>query len=99
MQENDPGTHFAPLFALLETIVAARDYTNPTVAERTAACTQAARNAGVPPERILAYLRQRLHDAPLSAVGDWYRGVLVDRIIARAIDSYFDNPPGAGSRA
>lgn len=93
MDEKDIAPYFAPLLSLLETVVAQRDYENPALAEAVAHGAIAAREAGIPPERVLAYLRTRLHEAPLAAVGDWYRGVLVDRIVLRAIEAWY---PGAG---
>ena len=90
MQENDLAPHFAPLFALLEAVSETRHYSDPDVGERVAHGAAAARRAGVPPEAVLAFLRRRLHEAPLSAVGDWYRGVLVERLIAHASGAYFD---------
>ena len=89
MPELDPEPHFATLFALLETVVATKDYANSAIDRQVAASAAAARAAGIAPERIVAYLRVRLHQAPLSAVGDWYRSVLVERLIARTIEAYF----------
>jgi hypothetical protein len=40
---------------------------------------------------MLAYLRSRTWDVPLAEIGDWYRGVLADRLVARAIEAYFDS--------
>ena len=90
VHENDPAQHFAPLLALLETVVATKDYTNPAVKRQVDASTAAARDAGVRPETLIAFLRERLHQAPLSAVGDWYRSVLVERLVSWAIQAYFD---------
>ena len=90
VHENDPAQHFAALLALLETVVATKDYTNPAVKRQLDASTVAARDAGVRPETLIAYLRERLHQAPLSAVGDWYRSVLVERLVSWAIQAYFD---------
>ena len=85
----DPETHFAGLLALLETVVATKDYANPAIDREVAAAASAARAAGITPERVVAYLRVRLHQAPLSAVGDWYRSVLVERLTSRTIQAYF----------
>lgn len=90
MRDNDPAPHFDPLFGRLEAIVVARDYGNPAVGELVAAGAAAARRHGVSPEVMIAYLRRRVHQAPLAAVGDWYRGVIADRIVSRAIAAYFD---------
>jgi len=90
VSEIDASPHFAPLFDLLEAVVETRDYTNPAVVERAAAGAVATRRAGISPETMIAYLRRRLHQAPLSAVGDWYRAVLVEHVVARAIDAYYD---------
>ena len=89
MSATDPEPHFAPLFALLQTVVTTKDYANPAVDRAVTSSALAARAAGIPPERVLGYLRVRLNGAPLSAVGDWYRSVLVERLIARAIAAYF----------
>lgn len=89
VQDIDPHPHFAALFALLETVVATKDYANPAIDREVEASAAAARSAGIAPERVLAYLRVQLHQAPLSAVGDWYRTVLVERLIARTIQAYF----------
>ena len=92
MPESDPSPHFAALLAVLETVVATKGYTDPAVMAEAAAGARSARAAGVPPERVIAYLRTRLHGAPLSAVGDWYRAVLVERLVGQAIQAYFDVP-------
>ena len=89
VQDRDPEPHFAALLALLETVVARKDYANPAIDREVAASAAAARAAGITPERVLSYLRVRLHQAPLSAVGDWYRSVLVERLISRTIQAYF----------
>ena len=95
----DPEPHFATLFALLETVVVTKDYANPAIDREVASSAAAARAAGIVPERVVAYLRVRLHQAPLSAVGDWYRSVLVERLIARTIEAYFAAPdPTDGER-
>ena len=92
VQDLDPEPHFAALLALLGNVVATKDYANPAIDRAVAASAAAARAAGVPPERVLSYLRVRLHQAPLAAVGDWYRSVLVERLIARTIEAYFAAP-------
>ena len=92
VSDIDPEPHFAALLALLATVVARKDYDNPAIDREVAACAAASRAAGIPPERVIAYLRVRLHQAPLSAVGDWYRSVLVERLIARTIEAYFAAP-------
>ena len=89
VQDRDPEPHFAALFALLETVVATKDYSNPAIDREVEASAAAARAAGIVPERVISYLRVRLHQAPLSAVGDWYRSVLVERLISRTIQAYF----------
>jgi hypothetical protein len=89
-QETDPAPHFEPLLALLQAVVVTRDYANPAIDLQAGASTVAARDAGFAPEVVVAYLRQRVHETTLSAVGDWYRTVLVERLVARAIDAYFE---------
>jgi hypothetical protein len=96
VHENDSAPHFAPLFELLQAVVRTRDYSNPAVAERVAEGAVAARAAGIRPEVMLAYLRRRLNEAPLSAVGDWYRSVLIERVITHATLAYFDVPDNGG---
>ena len=88
--ENDPAPHFVPLFQILETVVQTRDYATAAIGATAATGAVAARAAGVTPEAVIAFLRRRLHEAPLSAVGDWYRGVLIERVVAHAIAAYFD---------
>ena len=87
--EPDPAPHFAPLFELLATAVDARDLSNPRIGDLLASGAVAARSAGVRPETMLAYLRRRVTASPLSSVGDWYRGVLAERIVAGAVSAYF----------
>jgi hypothetical protein len=89
VQEKDPAPHFARLFALLQAAVDTNDYSNPALSDAVAEGARAARAEGIEPERLISYLRRHLHGVPLSAVGDWYRGVLVEGMIARAIDGYF----------
>jgi hypothetical protein len=95
VSDTDPEPHFAPLLALLQTVVTTRDYANPAVDRAVESSAFSARVAGIPPERVLSYLRVRLSGAPLSAVGDWYRSVLIERLIARAIEAYFADAPTA----
>jgi hypothetical protein len=92
--EYDAAPHFAPLFEFLETVITTRDYANPAVDEYVDTGIRSARAAGVPPEVAIAFLRERVRDAPLAAVGDWYRAVLAERIVARAIATYFGNDGG-----
>lgn len=99
MHDTDPAPHFAPLFALLERIVAQRDYDNEEIADHVVRGVRSARAAGLPPERVLAYLRKRLHQAPLAAVGDWFRGVLVDRLVGVAVEAYASDSTGPGAAA
>jgi len=89
-QQNDPAPHFDPLLALLQAVVVTKDYANPAIDRQAGASTVAARDAGFPPEAVIAYLRQQVHQTPLSAVGDWYRAVLIERLVARAIEAYFE---------
>ena len=95
MPDPNPAPHFAPLFERLDAIADPNDYANPSLAGQAAGCALAARAAGVPPEAMVAYLRRRLNDVPLSNVGDWYQGVLVERLVSRAILSYFSDGPQA----
>ena len=83
---------FADLFALLAVAVSRRDYESPELTAAAASGARAARRAGIAPERMLSYLRARIAPSPLADVGDWYRGVLSDRLVARAIEAYFDEP-------
>jgi hypothetical protein len=94
---NDPAPHFDQLFSRLETVVITHDYNNATVAELVTAGARSAQGAGVSPEAMIMYLRRRVHGAPLAAVGDWYRTVLAERIISRAILAYFDAAPAEAS--
>ena len=96
----DAALFFADLFALLDRAVSRRDYESPELTDAVTRGARAARRAGVPPQRLLAYLRSRTRDAPLAEIGDWYRGVLADRFVARAIEAYFDEPghPGVPPR-
>jgi len=96
VHEPDVSAYFAPLFALLEVAIAQRDYESPAIADAVDQGAAAARAAGVPPERVLSELRARLHSAPLIAVGEWYRSVLVDRLVLRAIQAYYDLDAGQG---
>jgi hypothetical protein len=88
--EIDPAPHFAPLFELLETVDETRDYLDPAVRALASSGAVAARASGLAPETMVAFLRSRVHDVPLAAVGDWYRGVLAEKIVSHAITAYFD---------
>jgi hypothetical protein len=94
---NDPAPHFDPLFCRLEAVVATHDYNNAGIAELVSAGARSAHAAGVPPEAMIRYLRQRVHGAPLAAVGDWFRTVLAERIISHATLAYFDAAPADAS--
>ena len=89
VHDDDVAPFFADLFALLLRAESRRDYESPQLTDAAARGAVAARAAGVPPERVLAYLHTRARAAPLCEIGDWYRGVLVDRLVARAIEAYF----------
>lgn len=100
-KENDPAPHFDPLLALLQAVVVSKDYANPAIDRQAGASTVAARDAGFPPQAVIAYLRQQVHQTPLSAVGDWYRAVLSERLVACAIEAYFETSaadPTTGQR-
>jgi hypothetical protein len=88
--EIDPAPHFASLFELLETVDETRDYLDPAVGTLASSGAAAARASGLAPEAMVAFLRSRVHHARLAAVGDWYRGVLAEQIVAQAITGYFD---------
>ena len=88
----DAAPFFADLFALLAGAVSRRDYESPELTAAAASGARTARRAGMAPERMLSYLRARIAASPLADVGDWYRGVLSDRLVARAIEAYFDEP-------
>ena len=88
--EIDPARHFASLFELLETVDETRDYMDPAVGALASSGAAAARASGLAPEAMVAFLRSRVHDVPLAAVGDWYRGVLAEKIVSHAITAYFD---------
>lgn len=94
--DADIRPHFSELFALLTAAAQRRDYENPALTDAIVRGAIAARDAGVPPEHVLAYLRAVTHDAPLAGMGDWYRGVLADRFVARAIEAYFTHRGDAG---
>ena len=88
----DAAPFFADLFALLAGAVSRRDYESPELTDAATRGARAAGRAGVPPKRMIASLRSRMREAPLAEIGDWYRGVLADRLVARAIEAYFDEP-------
>lgn len=90
--DADVAPLFADLFALLSRAASRLDYESPELTKAITRGALAARGAGVPPERMLAHLRSRTQEAPLAEIGDWYRGVLADRFVARAIEAYFDGP-------
>lgn len=95
-EDGGARPHFSELFALLAEAAQRRDYENPALTDAVTRGAIAAREAGVSPERVLAYLRAATRDAPLAGMGDWYRAVLADRFVARAIEAYFGNQGGAG---
>lgn len=95
MTEHDPAApHFAPLLARLAACDAQSDYESPAILEEVERAVRAARSANVPPEYMVAYLRRRGHDVPLAGVGDWYRGVLFDRLVLRTIEADFEMDSG-----
>ena len=103
MHDADPAPHFVALFEMLDAVVDANDYANPSLAGLAAGCALAARAAGVPAEAMVVHLRQRIHEVRLSGVGEWYRGILIERLVSRAILAYFvegasgeESPPNAG---
>lgn len=103
MNDADAAPHFVALFEMLDAVVDANDYANPSLAGLAAGCALAARAAGVPAEAMVVHLRQRIHEVRLSGVGEWYRGILIERLVSRAILAYFvegasgeESPPNAG---
>ena len=103
MNDADAAPHFVALFEMLDAVVDANDSANPSLAGRAAGCALAARAAGVPAEAMVVHLRQRIHEVRLSGVGEWYRGILIERLVSRAILAYFtdgapgeESPPNAG---
>ncbi len=51
---------------------------------------QAARAAGIPPERLVILLKQLFASSEIGGIGDWFRRVLTDRAIVWAIDGYYE---------
>ena len=96
MPDDDVAPFFADLFALLLRAESRSDYESPRLTDAVTRGAIAARAAGVSPARVLAYLRTRARAAPLSEIGDWYRGVLVDRLVARTMEAYFGMPGDSG---
>ena len=91
VHDADPAPHFVALFEMLDAVVDANDYANPSLSGLAAGCALAARAAGVPAEAMVIHLRQRIHELRLSGVGDWYRGILIERLVSRAILAYFSD--------
>lgn len=94
VDKNDPLTHFAPLLAVLEAAPTGDDYDSPVVGLAIAYGVQSARAAGVPPAAVLARLRTHLNGAPLAHV-DWDRAMVVDHVVLRRVEAYFDGMTAA----
>lgn len=89
MLQSDVAACFAPVFALLESAIAQRDFESQAIIDAIDRGAAMARAAGISPERVLCELRAQLQRVPLIAVGEWYRRILVDRLVLRALATYF----------
>lgn len=95
VQEYDPAPHFVPLLELLAATSPQHAQDDQALVDHVARGVAAARAASIPPEQVLAYLRRRLHEAPIAEVGDWQRGALIERLVGQAIEAYY---PDTGAR-
>jgi hypothetical protein len=61
----------------------------PALANAAGQFAREARAAGVPPERMLVALGEVLNTGALGSVGDWWRRVVRDQCVRRAIEAYY----------
>ena len=90
---NDPGPAgpFSELVALLTAAVSRRDYEAPALDDAVARGARAARASGLTAREMLAALRTQLRVLAAADIGEQYRGALIDRFVARAVEAYYAN--------
>jgi hypothetical protein len=67
----------------------ANEFTDPRLRAAVEQCAMRCRELGIPPEQMLVKLKALLRETALTEVGEWFRGVLSDRIIVWAIEAYY----------
>lgn len=92
--ETAPAPHRVPLRAALVAAVidAKRDHAwdSEQLEELVRAYAAAARRAGEAPEQFITGLKQLLRAEALADVGDWFRSVVVNRLVVWGIDGYYE---------
>lgn len=48
-----------------------------------------ARNAGLPPERVLIAVKELVDEHAQSGVSEWWRAVVTDRVVRWAVEGYY----------
>lgn len=81
--------------AVVDTLVQAaiaRQFDDPAIRSAIAAYTTAARRAGRPPEWVVIDVKKLVALEAVPELGDWFRSVLRDRLVAWSISDYFGLP-------
>ncbi|HEX6534386.1 MAG TPA: hypothetical protein VF041_07305 [Gemmatimonadaceae bacterium] len=65
-------------------------FASPELRDAIARYARSARDAGLPPERLIVGVKVLVRDVALPEMRDWFRGVLTDRAVAWAIEAYYE---------
>jgi hypothetical protein len=102
--ESSPN-FLAQRTALVDALVVAaatREYDGAELPAAVAQFATDARANGLPPERLLVALKHAVTDPRLTDLSNWWRGVLIDRVIRWGIEAYYgiarDTPPSPQRR-
>ena len=77
------------IVAALERALATHRFGDPQIREAVHAFARAARDARVPPERVIVLLKGVILHETLRTMNEWFLGVTVDRAVSWAIQEYF----------
>ena len=82
--------HAAAVVRAIEEAQRTRTFASAELRDAIGRYARSARDAGVPPERLIVAVKMLVRDVALAEMREWFRGVLTDRAVAWAIEAYYD---------
>ena len=75
--------------AALAAAAATRNYESRDLREAVSQFAADLHANGVPPERMLIVVKQLADDSSLTGVSDWWRSIVIDRLVRWAVEGYY----------
>ena len=91
--------HCTEIVRALDAAQAHRNFDTSEARTAVGTCAQAARAAGVLPEKLIIELKRLMRDVALPEMRAWYRSVLTDRVIVWAIEAFYGIEPDGTAAA